>query len=74
MLAGKPQENVVRAIGAFYQLSEIIKVLAGARALTPDEEKFLDKPKRATPRILFRWRRAIVWSPVAARWSAWAGG
>ena len=41
MLAGKPQENVVRAIGAFYQLSEIIRALAGPRAMTPDEEKLL---------------------------------
>jgi len=41
MVVGKPQENVVRAIGAFYQLSEIIHVLAGSRALTPDEEKML---------------------------------
>jgi len=41
MLVGKPQENVVRAIGAFYQLGEIIQVLAGSRPLTPDEQKFL---------------------------------
>ena len=41
MLTGKPQENVTRAIGAFYQLSEIIHTLAGSRALTADEQKFL---------------------------------
>ena len=41
MLVGKPQDNAVRAIGAFYQLSEIIHALAGSRALSPDEEKFL---------------------------------
>jgi hypothetical protein len=41
MLVGKPQENMVRSIGAFYQLSEIIRALAGPRALTPDEQKFL---------------------------------
>jgi hypothetical protein len=41
MLAGKPQENVTRAIGAMYQLSEIIKVLAGSRAMTADETKLL---------------------------------
>ena len=41
MLVGKPQENVLRAIGAFYQLSEIIQVLAGSRALTADEQKFV---------------------------------
>lgn len=46
MLVGKPQENAVRAIGAFYQLSEIIKVLAGSRALTPDEQKFLEDYSR----------------------------
>ena len=41
MLVGKPQENIMRAIGAFYQLSEIIHALAGSRALTPDEQKLL---------------------------------
>lgn len=41
MLAGKPQENVTRAIGAMYQLSEIIKVLAGSREMTADETKLL---------------------------------
>jgi len=41
MLAGKPQENVIRAIGAMYQLSEIIKVFAGSRPLTADESKLL---------------------------------
>ena len=41
MLVGNPADNARRAIGAYYQLSEIIKVLAGPRALTPDEQKFL---------------------------------
>jgi hypothetical protein len=41
MLVGKPQDNMVRSIGAFYQLSEIIRAMAGSRALTPDEQKFL---------------------------------
>ena len=41
MLVGKPQENVTRAIGAMYQLSEIIKVFAGSRQLTADETKLL---------------------------------
>ena len=41
MVVGKPQENIVRSIGAFYQLSEIIRERAGSRALTPDEEKLL---------------------------------
>src|SRR5580704_1153420 len=41
MLTGKPQENMTRAIGAFYQLSEIIHVLAGSRTLTADEQKIL---------------------------------
>jgi hypothetical protein len=41
MLVGKPQENVTRAIGAMYQLSEIIKVFAKSRALTADETKLL---------------------------------
>ena len=46
MLVGKPQENAVRSIGAFYQLSEIIKALAGSRPLTPDEQKFLEDYSR----------------------------
>lgn len=41
MLVGKPQENVTRAIGAMYQLSEVIKVFAGSRQLTADETKLL---------------------------------
>ena len=43
---GKPAENVRRAIGAFYQLSEIIKVLAGQRSPTPDEQKLLNDYSR----------------------------
>jgi len=46
MLTGKPQDNAVRAIGAFYQLSEIVKILARSRALTPDEKKLLDDYSR----------------------------
>jgi hypothetical protein len=46
MNIGKPAENVRRAIGAFYQLSEIIHVLAGQRALTPDEQKLLNDYSR----------------------------
>ena len=46
MLVGKPQDNAVRAIGAFYQLSEIIKTLAGSRPPTPDEQKFLEDYSR----------------------------
>ncbi len=46
MLVGEPQDNVARAIGAFYQLSEIIHVLAGSRALTADEQRFLDDYSR----------------------------
>jgi hypothetical protein len=48
MLVGKPHDNVVRAIGAFYQLAEIITVLATQRGggLTPDEKKFLDDYSR----------------------------
>ena len=41
MLVGKPQENMVRSIGALYQLSEIIRAMAGSRPLTADEQKFL---------------------------------
>jgi hypothetical protein len=47
MLVGKPQDNVTRAIGAFYQLSEIIKVLAGSRALSADETKLLNDYAKA---------------------------
>jgi len=46
MNIGNPAENVRRAIGAFYQLSEIIHVLAGQRALTPDEQKLLNDYSR----------------------------
>ncbi len=46
MNVGKPAENVRRAIGAFYQLSEIIKVLAGQRSPTPDEQKLLNDYSR----------------------------
>lgn len=46
MNVGKPAENVRRAIGAFYQLSEIIKVLAGQRGPTPDEQKLLNDYSR----------------------------
>jgi hypothetical protein len=52
MLVGKPQDNVVRAIGAFYQLSEIIRALAGARALTPDEQKFVGDYSRAQSELV----------------------
>ncbi len=46
MVVGNPQENVVRAIGAFYQLSEIINVLRGSRSYSPDEKKLLDDYSR----------------------------
>jgi hypothetical protein len=46
MNIGKPAENVRRAIGAFYQLSEVILVLAGQRAPTPDEQKLLNDYSR----------------------------
>jgi hypothetical protein len=51
MLAGNPHDNAVRAIGACYQLSEIIKVLAGSRALTPDEQRFLGDYSRLESEI-----------------------
>jgi hypothetical protein len=50
MLAGNPRDNVTRAIGAFYQLTEILKVLAsqrGASGYSPDETKFMDDYARA---------------------------
>ncbi len=47
MLVGNPQQNVTRAIGAFYQLGEIIQVLAGSRALTPDEQQLLGDYSKA---------------------------
>jgi len=46
MSTGNPRENIPRSIGAFYQLSEIIHVLAGQRALTPDEQKLLNDYSR----------------------------
>ena len=46
MSTGNPHENIPRSIGAFYQLSEIIHVLAGQRALTADEQKLLNDYSR----------------------------
>jgi hypothetical protein len=49
MVVGNPRDNVVRAVGAFYQLSEIINVLAGQRGshgYSPDEKKLLDDYSR----------------------------
>ncbi|HUI83013.1 MAG TPA: DUF6602 domain-containing protein [Candidatus Binatia bacterium] len=46
MNVGNPAENVKRAIGAFYQLSEILKVLAAQRAPTSDEQKLLNDYSR----------------------------
>ena len=48
MNIGNPVENVKRAIGAFYQLTEIIKALAGQRASTPDEQKLLNDYSHVT--------------------------
>lgn len=42
MSTGQPPDNVRHSIGAFYQLSEIIHVLAGQRALTADEQKLVN--------------------------------
>ena len=45
MVVGTPKDNAKRAIGALYQLSEIITTLAGSRApsaFSPDERKILD--------------------------------
>jgi hypothetical protein len=52
MLVGKPEQNVERAVGAFYQLSEIIRVLAGSRALTADEQKVLDDYSRVQSELV----------------------
>jgi hypothetical protein len=46
MKVGDTRDTFVRSMGAFYQLSEVIKVLAGPRASSaylPDEKKLLDK-------------------------------
>ena len=45
MVTGTPKDNVTRAIGAFYQLTEIINVLSaqrGTSGYSPDEKKLLD--------------------------------
>lgn len=51
-LAGNPRRSVVRAMGAFYQLSEILNVLAFPRTtngqLLPDEKKLLEDYSRAS--------------------------
>ena len=54
MKVSTPRETMVRSMGAFYQLSEVIKVLAGPRGasgLLPDEKKFLDKYSAAQANI-----------------------
>ena len=52
MSTGNPRENIPRSIGAFYQLSEIIHVLAGQRALTPDEQKLLNDYSRISSQLV----------------------
>ena len=45
MVTGTPKDNVTRAIGALYQLTEIINVLSaqrGTSGFSPDEKKLLD--------------------------------
>jgi hypothetical protein len=45
MVTGTPKDNVTRAMGALYQLTEIINVLSaqrGASGYSPDEKKLLD--------------------------------
>ena len=59
MLVGKPQENVTRAIGAMYQLSEIIKVFAGSRALTADETKLLGDYAKAQTDLVEKAEKAF---------------
>ena len=54
MGVGDPRQNVTRSIGAFYQLSEILKVFAGPRAssgFTPDEKKLLDDYSRISTKL-----------------------
>src|SRR5438094_358181 len=49
MKVSDPHNSALRAAGAFYQLSEIIKTLAqerGAGGLLPDEKKLLDDYSR----------------------------
>jgi hypothetical protein len=52
MSTGNPRENIPRSIGAFYQLSEIVHVLAGQRALTPDEHKLLNDYSRISSQLV----------------------
>jgi hypothetical protein len=45
MVTGNPKDNITRAIGALYQLAEILNVLSAQRGTsgsTPDERKLLD--------------------------------
>jgi hypothetical protein len=54
MVVGDPRQNMVRSIGAFYQLSEILKVFAGQRAnggLLPDEKRLLDDYSRISSQL-----------------------
>lgn len=55
MVVGDPRDNVTRAVGAFYQLSEIINALAGQRApagYSPDEKKLLDDYSRIQSQLI----------------------
>jgi hypothetical protein len=59
MLVGKPQENVTRAIGALYQLSEILKVFAGSREMTSDEAKLLSDYAKAQAELVRQAEKAF---------------
>jgi hypothetical protein len=55
MAVGTPKENATRAIGALYQLSEIISTLSGPRATSgysPDEKKLLDSYSKMQSALL----------------------
>lgn len=55
MLVGDARDNVTRAVGAFYQLSEIINALAGQRGsagYSPDEKKLLDDYSRIQSQLV----------------------
>ena len=51
-MVGNPKDNVTRAMGALYQLTEIINVLAGPRASAgylPDEKNSSTATARCNP-------------------------
>jgi hypothetical protein len=61
MAAASPTETAARSIGAFYQLTEVIRTLAQRRgaSLLPDEQKLLDTYSKAISSIITEGARKL---------------